>query len=847
MVKVSVLLFRLVGFDSEKKVHILPANFSLRETTGIHFFSVHELMKLNTLLFSLLCMLSFQLIFAQDKITKRLSFNKNGYKCEVVFEHALSYNVEPYFKTRLVSIKVLDLRTNSSDAFIILRNNGITFPYTVEDASAEIEARGLIFPITGYVKTSEKFRFTLAGKSTSLPEFPPFSKEDLAWLKTRDGKGSIVGEGLSGGEDFWINRGKIDHFNVVDIYLGGLESRITALLEKAAADKEKTAATAKTEKNKKIDNSSTNITEEKSDNSSARSTSSQKNNLKETSESKIGITWFEMYEKNPEAALAMKQEEIRQRDAMKVREEKQELATLRQYYHNPTNPYDPVSNRIRHLQNNETQRTLQTMQADFEESARRKNEERRRNLERMQREDEERWRKREEAKRRANAAREAARLRELEIEEAAVKREVQKQIAFRKLDNSPIDEKKIERSVRLKRSDMREIAAAKSRFAIAVKNWQQEEIRRKSESAKSRKASIAAIARKIPDTAFRNGLAAFRYLGKWGFVDKGGKEVVQATYEQLWGQYMKDGTAKVLKDGKYGVVNTKGKFIIPLAYKKIERVNSSLYAVSNGEMYTLTDLRNKPVLTETFEAIQGTTDGMFIMRKDGKTGMQDSKFQPLTPYIYDEISSYLMQGRRAAKKDGMWGFIDAQGKEVIPFKYSDADSYGSKIGLAPVQDKTTGKWGYINPEGKTVIPFNYKDATSFWEGWYASVQMPSEYGGYLAIDGRGKILVNRENTYATWVSREGIIQIDNNYYYAASGEPVIKRENIYAETPFNFGQAVVRYDVSMNSYGMINTAGEIVVPPVFTSLYPFEDEMWQAYFEGYKQTFFINRKGEIIF
>ena len=55
---------------------------------------------------------------------------------------------------------------------------------------------------------------------------------------------------------------------------------------------------------------------------------------------------------------------------------------------------------------------------------------------------------------------------------------------------------------------------------------------------------------------FHNGFAAVKRNGKWGFVNKQGKEAVPCKYDYV-GSFS-DGFAKVKLNGKLGKVNTRG-------------------------------------------------------------------------------------------------------------------------------------------------------------------------------------------------------------------------------------------------------------------------------------------------
>ena len=59
--------------------------------------------------------------------------------------------------------------------------------------------------------------------------------------------------------------------------------------------------------------------------------------------------------------------------------------------------------------------------------------------------------------------------------------------------------------------------------------------------------------------------------GKWGFIDKIGKEIVPFKYSFVsWETHFSDGTKKVRNGFKWGFIDKKGQQIIPTIYKDVE-------------------------------------------------------------------------------------------------------------------------------------------------------------------------------------------------------------------------------------------------------------------------------------
>lgn len=107
--------------------------------------------------------------------------------------------------------------------------------------------------------------------------------------------------------------------------------------------------------------------------------------------------------------------------------------------------------------------------------------------------------------------------------------------------------------------------------------------------------------------AFSGGYAAVKSVstGKWGFVDKTGKEVIPCIYDAT-NQGFKDGLVDACKDGKWGYIDEKGNIVIPFEYA----------------------------------AAYGAGDGLAAVVKNGKCGLVDYNNNIVVPFEYDDISTY---------------------------------------------------------------------------------------------------------------------------------------------------------------------------------------------------------------
>ena len=135
-------------------------------------------------------------------------------------------------------------------------------------------------------------------------------------------------------------------------------------------------------------------------------------------------------------------------------------------------------------------------------------------------------------------------------------------------------------------------------------------------------------------------LAKVEKDGKWGFIDKNGKVVIEPQFDDA-GDFS-EGFAQVKKDGKYGFIDKSGKVVIEPQFDNVE------YFI----------------------------EGFAQVEKDGKYGFIDKNGKVIEPQ-FDEVGSF-SEGFVCVEKDGKWGFIDKNGKVVIEPQYSSADGFSEQ-------------------------------------------------------------------------------------------------------------------------------------------------------------------------
>ncbi len=229
-------------------------------------------------------------------------------------------------------------------------------------------------------------------------------------------------------------------------------------------------------------------------------------------------------------------------------------------------------------------------------------------------------------------------------------------------------------------------------------------------------------------TSFSEGVTQAGLKGKWGFVDKTGKEVIPLMYEDA--TKFSEGVASVKLNGKWGVIDASGQEVIPIVNTFfIGNFTEGLApAEMSGNPTTLygkwgyVDKTGREVIPFTYEWAGPFSNGYAYVKLNDKWGFVDKTGKEVIPLIYEDAAKF-SEGAASVKLNGKWGAVDNTGKEVVPFIYEDIVIFSEGL----VQVKRNGKWGLTDPQGKVVVKPVYDTMFAFSEGM-ARVGMKKKLG-----------------------------------------------------------------------------------------------------------------------
>jgi hypothetical protein len=192
-------------------------------------------------------------------------------------------------------------------------------------------------------------------------------------------------------------------------------------------------------------------------------------------------------------------------------------------------------------------------------------------------------------------------------------------------------------------------------------------------------------------SVFQEGLAAFTRDGKYGFIDRTGKLVIPAQFNQqgddIFGfttSSFHEGVAPVSQHGEWGYIDRTGQWVIPPQFDQALPFVEGIAAVQVKAGFGFINHTGKWVIPPQFSLVPLA-----------------SPWLSLGPLCLPASSSphYFSEGLAVVANRKQWGYIDPSGKLLIPPQFDYASDFHA--GLAAVL--IHGQWGYINQTGKWAI------------------------------------------------------------------------------------------------------------------------------------------------
>ena len=159
---------------------------------------------------------------------------------------------------------------------------------------------------------------------------------------------------------------------------------------------------------------------------------------------------------------------------------------------------------------------------------------------------------------------------------------------------------------------------------------------------------------------------------------------------------------RVKLNGKYGFIDKNGKEVIPCNYDGASIFNEGLAAIKLNGKWGFIDRDGIEVIPHRYEEVYAFSEGFVAIKLNGKWGFIDKSGREVIPCKYDGTYCFT-GGLGSVRLQDKFGFVNKEGIEAIPCKYDAVDDFVN--GIACVE--LNGGWGLIDNAGREVTSFNY--------------------------------------------------------------------------------------------------------------------------------------------
>ena len=314
---------------------------------------------------------------------------------------------------------------------------------------------------------------------------------------------------------------------------------------------------------------------------------------------------------------------------------------------------------------------------------------------------------------------------------------------------------------------------------------------------------------------FRQGLAAVRLNGLWGFIDIQGKTVIAPRFDDV-GEFSEDGLAPAKNDNfSWGYIDRNGVWKVEPQFRE-----AGTFSGGRGVVWQVVDSQFRS---------RGPSDEILA------AGIIDAKGNILRtpdPENASDRVSILWQfdeGLAPARHHGtkLYGWLDGQGNWAIAPTYTDARQFSE--GLAAV--KVGDYWGYINKSTLSAVQPKFPSIPEPFSEGVALVEVQAG-SGYMLPDGSRAITDNfqwaksfsgglaavRHDKRWGFIDHQGAWVIPAKYRevgaYARHGTGVGGSE------PAPFYAAVgIGDDLDALSWNFVDANGKLLVPEGFVAIH----------------------------
>lgn len=349
----------------------------------------------------------------------------------------------------------------------------------------------------------------------------------------------------------------------------------------------------------------------------------------------------------------------------------------------------------------------------------------------------------------------------------------------------------------------------------------------------------------IPLFGQNNGMYLIYENGKYGYIDKQGKIVIETIFNNAYD--FAEGLASVRQNGKFGFIDENGNYIIKPKY---EYANSFLHGIAcvylNGKPM-LINQKDQIVIKGDYKSIQLIDKDLAVVSTDNnlkgvikistKKLIIKPQFQSIQYYKNEAVFIAYTKER---KKVGM---LDVKGNLVVEFgKYRDIRNLNEGLAIVSIDNPQTPKdpdYGVIDMKGNLLFKHSTADnvfmhnefseglaVVGLYKNWLPEkkgVLYTSEksYDGFMDLNGNivfnDTLCIGLKNFHegrSFKKDKQGFQLIDKNFKVIGNNtyDQIMEVQN----STFKNGKAIVQ---NKYKWGIIDLEGNYLVEPKFKAIH----------------------------
>jgi len=330
---------------------------------------------------------------------------------------------------------------------------------------------------------------------------------------------------------------------------------------------------------------------------------------------------------------------------------------------------------------------------------------------------------------------------------------------------------------------------------------------------------------------------------KWGFIDKSGKTVIEAKFDDvIRDQYggctlyhkpfrnFSEGLCAVRVKDKWGYIDKTGAFLVTPVYDNAGNFSEGLACVRSGTKYGYIDKTGKLAIPLELDFNRDTAG---LSNNNPDWDFTQVMIEPL------EFS----EGLAVCQNNGKYGYINKRGEFAIAPQFLSADPFHQKLASVRTSEYKSGNGKtYIDQSGKVIIKGD-ENCYDFNEGIFV------KGNGKYDASRRLSFLGENESAFGEFqdarIFSEGLAAVAPDFnkvqtggaygYIDKTGKMVIAAQfdisgnNLAAN--FQSGKAIVSTNSLSGSklHGIIDKSGKWIIPCQYEHISAFRDGMFRAF------------------